>query len=62
MRDALGVLRGGRSSFPLKKILSVQELREKGLGLTERVEGPVHTALGLDALGFFIKIKTKCVI
>ena len=24
--------------------------------------GLVHTALGLEALGFFIKIKTKCVI
>jgi len=62
MRDALGVLMGGRLNFPLKKILNAQELREKGLGLTERVEGLVHTALGLEALGFFIKIKTKCVI
>ncbi|OHP73989.1 hypothetical protein HMPREF2674_01775 [Rothia sp. HMSC062F03] len=62
MRGAPGVLRGGRVSFPLKKILNAQELREKGLGLTERVEGLVHTALGLDALGFFIKIKTKYVI
>lgn len=53
---------GGRLNFPLKKILNAQELREKGLGLTERVEGLVHTALGLEALGFFIKIKTKCVI
>jgi len=62
LRDAAGVLKDGRSSFPLKKILNVQGLREKDLDLTERVVGPVHTEPGLEVSGFFIRIKTKCVI